>query len=58
MYQFKPIDSAIKAYPLFLCNVNKIGLNWYVYDFSVCYGTIDFSDIQDFHKYLMEKITI
>ena len=32
-----------------------IGLNGYVFEFSVEYNTIDTSNIIDIHKYLMKK---
>ena len=36
-------------------NMKKTGFNGYMYDFSVDYDSIEVSDIQDIHKYLMEK---
>ena len=36
-------------------NMKKIGLNDYVYDFSVYYDTIAGDDILDIHKYSMKK---
>ena len=36
-------------------NMKKTGFNGYIYDFSVDYDSIEVSDIQDIHKYLMEK---
>ena len=36
-------------------NMKKIGLNGYVYDFSVDYDAIAVDDILDINKYLMEK---
>ena len=36
-------------------NMKKIGLNGYVYDFSVDYDPIAVDDILNIHKYLMEK---
>ena len=36
-------------------NMKKIGLNDYVYDFSVDYDTIAGDDILDIHKYSMKK---
>ena len=57
--KFKAKDSEITAYPLCLGNISKdwsvdnmkkTGLKGYVYDFSVDYDTIAFSDILDIHK--------
>ena len=62
--KFKAKDSEITAYPLCLGNISKdgsvdnmkkSGLKGYVYDFSVDYNAIAFSDILDIHKYLMKK---
>ena len=39
-------------------NMKKIGLNEYVYDFSVDYDPIAVDDILNIHKYLMEKNNI
>ena len=36
----------------------KTGLNGYAYSFSVNYDAIAVDDIQDIHKYLMEKNNI
>ena len=36
-------------------NMIKIGLNGYVYDFSVDYNIIDTSNIINIHKYLIKK---
>ena len=36
-------------------NMKNIGLNGYVYDFSVDYDAIAIADILDIHKYLMKK---
>ena len=36
-------------------NLNKTGLNRYVYDFSVDYNAIGDDDILEIHKYLMKK---
>ena len=64
IHQFKAKDSEIKVYPLCLGNISKdlsvdnikkIGLNGYVYDFSVDYNNIAVNDILDIHKYLMKK---
>ena len=35
--------------------MKKIGLQGYVYNFSVDYDDIKVSDILDIHKYLMKK---
>ena len=40
---------------LFVDNMKKIGLNGYVYDFSIDYDAIAFNDIFYIHKYLMKK---
>ena len=40
---------------LFQDNLEKTGLNWYVYHFSVDYDAIAVDDILDIHKYLMKK---
>ena len=37
------------------CELKKIGLNLYAYDFSVNYNTIDVSDTTDIYKYLNKK---
>ena len=64
IHKFKAKDSEIVATPLCLGNISKdfsvdnmkkIGLNGYVYDFSVDYGAIANDKILDIHKYLMEK---
>ena len=39
-------------------NMQKTGLNGYVYDISVDYDGIAVDDILDIHKYLMEKNSI
>ena len=66
IYKFKAKDSEIVAAPLCLGNVsknwsvdnmNKTGLNGYVYDFSVDYDAIAIDDILDIHIYLMKKMT-
>ena len=36
-------------------NMKKIGLNGYVYDFSVDYNDTAADDILDIHKYFMKK---
>ena len=62
--KFKAKDSEIVAYLLCLGNIwkyfsvdnmQKTGLNGYVYDFSVDYDAIAVDDILDIHKYLMKK---
>ena len=67
IYKFKVKDSEIIATPLYLGNISKdwsvdnmkdTGLNGYVYDFSVDYGSIDVDDIKDIHKYLVKKNNI
>ena len=64
IYKFKAKDSEIVASPLCLGNISKdwsignmkkVGLNEYVYDFSVDYDATDVDDIKDIHKYLMEN---
>ena len=58
LYQFKAKDSDIKKYPLFLGNISgdfsannmkKIGLNGYMYDFSVDYRAFHTSNIINIH---------
>ena len=65
--KFKAKDSEIVATPLCLGNISKdwsvdnvkkIGLNGYVYDFSVDYDAIAVHDILDINKYLMKKNNI
>ena len=65
--KFKAKDSEIVSYPLCLGNISKdfsvdnmekTGLNGYVYDFSVDYDAIVVDNIIDFHKYLMENNNI
>ena len=60
--KFKAKDSEIVATPLRLGNIykdwsvdnmKKIGLNGYVYDFSVDYRAVSFVTIQNIHEYLM-----
>ena len=62
--KFKAKDSEIVATPLCLGNISKdwsvdnvkkIGLNGYVYDFSVDYDAIAVDDILDIYNYLMKK---
>ena len=64
IHKFKAKDSKIVASRLCLGNISKdflvdnmekTGLNRYVYDFSVDYDAIAVYDILDIHKYLMEK---
>ena len=64
IYKFKGKDSEIVTTRLCLGNVSKdfsvdnmekTGLNGYVYDFSVDYDVIAVDDILDIHKYLMKK---
>ena len=64
IYKFKAKDSEIVAAPWCLGNaskdwsvdnMNKTGLNGYVYDFSVDYDAIAIDDILDIHIYLMKK---
>ena len=61
IYQFKAKDYELVAYPLSLGSIskgfsvdkrNKTGLNGYVYDFSVGFGSINVNvdDILDIHK--------
>ena len=58
--KFKAKDSEIVTYPLCLGNIskdfsvdnmNKTGLNEYVYNFTVDYDTIPVADILDIPKY-------
>ena len=65
--KFKAKVSNIIATPLCLGSISKdwsvdnmkdIGLNGYVYDFSVDYDATDVDDIKDIHKYLMKKNNI
>ena len=67
IHKFKPKNSEIKVYPLYLesiskgfslDNLKKTGLNGYVYDFSVNYNAIAVDDILENHKYLMKKNSI
>ena len=65
IYKFKAKDSETVASSLCLGNISKdfsvdntkksIGLNGYVYDFSVDYDAIAVDGILEIHKYLMEK---
>ena len=36
-------------------SIDESGLNEYVYEFSVDYGSTDVDDILDIHKYLKKK---
>ena len=36
-------------------NLKQTGINRYVYEFSVDFGSIDVDDIVDTHKYSMKK---
>ena len=65
--KFKAKDSEIVATPLCLGNISKdfsvdniekIGLNGYVYDFSFDYDAITVNNILGIHKYLMKKHNI
>ena len=67
IYKFTAKDSMIIPNNLCLGNVSKdfsmsnmkkTGFNSCIYDFSVDYDSIEVSDIQDIHKYLMEKNVI
>ena len=62
--KFKSKDPEILPYPLCLGNISrdwsvdnidKTGLNGYVYDFVVDYDPVAVDDILDIHKYLMKK---
>ena len=64
IYKFKAKDSETVATPLCLGNISKgfyvddmkkIGLNGYVYDFSVDYDAIIVDDTLDIQKYSMEN---
>ena len=66
-FLIKGKDSEIVATPLCLENISndlsvdnmkKIGLNGYVYDFSVDYDANAVDDMLDIHKYLIEKNSI
>ena len=67
IHKFKAKDSEIVANLLCLGNVSKdfsannmqkTGLNGYVYDFSVDYNAIAGDEILDIHNYLMKKNNI
>ena len=56
--------SETKRYPLYLVNISKIftvdnlkksGLKGHLHDFSVGYDTVNVSDVEDNHKYLMKN---
>ena len=62
-YQVQAKDSKWNTYPVCLENISKdasndstknTGLNWYVYDFSVDFGSIVVGNILDIHKYLIK----
>ena len=64
---FKAKDSEIVPCPLCLGNISKdfsqsnadkVGLNGFVYDFSVDYWAIANDKIFDIHKYIMKKNNI
>ena len=64
IHKFKAKDSDIVATPLCSGNISKdwtvdnmekTGLNRYVYDFSLEYDAIAVDDILDIHNYLMKK---
>ena len=64
IHKFKAKDSDIVATPLCSGNISKdwtvdnmekTGLNIYVYDFSLEYDAIAVDDILDIHNYLMKK---
>ena len=64
IHRFKAKDSDIVATPLCSGNISKdwtvdnmekTGLNRYVYDFSLEYDAIAVDDILDIHNYLMKK---
>ena len=67
IYKFKAKDSQTVSTPLCLGkiskdfsvdNMKKIGLNGYVYNFSVDYDAITVDDMLYIHKYLMENSSI
>ena len=62
--KFKAKDSKIVSSPLCLGNISKewstdnikkTRLTGYVYDFSVDYDAVTVADINDIHKYLIDK---
>ena len=64
IHKFKARDSDIVATSLCLGNISKdwtvinrekTGLNGYVYDFSVDYGSIEVDDVLDIQNYLKKK---
>ena len=65
--KFKAKGSKIVATPMCIGNISKvflvdnikrIGLNWYIYDFSVDYDAIAVDDKLDIHKNLVKKNNI
>ena len=67
IYKFKAKDSEIVASPLCLGNISRdwstdnmkrTGFTGYVYDFSAGYDDIEVDNINDVHKYLMERNNI
>ena len=67
IHRFNAKDSKLAAAALCLGNISKdwlvdnmktIGLNGYVYDFSVDFDAIAVDDIADIHNYLMRKSDI
>ena len=64
IHKFKAKDSDIVATSLCLGNISKdwtvinrekTGLNGYVYDFSVDYGSIEVDDVLNIQNYLKKK---
>ena len=64
VHKFTAKDSEIDPYNLCLgniskdfstSNIEKIGFNGYIYDFSVDYNPVSTDGIKDIHKYLMRK---
>ena len=67
IYKFKAKVSEIVVGPICLGNISKdrsvdnmerIGFNGYVYDFSVDYDAVSVDNIKDIHKYVMKKNNI
>ena len=66
IYKFKAKDSEILVAPIFLNiskdgsvdNMKRAGFTGYVYDFSVGYDDIKVDNINNVHKYLMERNNI
>ena len=63
VYRFKTKDFKLNSYPLYFENTSKDfvvndmkenELNWYVYDFSVGYNSVNIYDIFDIHKSLLK----